>query len=100
MIAAGVLPRYQSKPCREFPPALEFARIAHCGHHRGCHQWSDSFDLGQSLTALVVRKHSPDPQIVDADAFIEEAQALGNLDQALAQQPAQPIAFGIGQQLA
>ena len=100
MIAAGVLPRYQSKPCREFPTVLEFAHIAHCGHHRGCHQWSGSFDLGQSLTALVVRKHSPDPQIVGADAFIEEAQALGNLDQALAQQPAQSIAFGIGQQLA
>jgi len=43
-----------------------------------------------------MRKHSPDPQIIDADAFIEEAQAPGNLDQALAQQPAQSTAFRIG----
>jgi hypothetical protein len=27
----------------------------------------------QTLPALVVRKHSPDPHIVDADAFVEEA---------------------------
>jgi len=64
---------------------------------RGRHQWSDSFDLGQALTALVVSKHLPDSQIVSTDAFVEEAQAPGNLDQGLAQQPAQSTAFGIGQ---
>ena len=53
-IAAGVLTRHQPQPRREFATALEFARIAYRGHHRGSHQRSDSFDLGQSLTTLVV----------------------------------------------
>jgi hypothetical protein len=41
-----------------------------------------------------MRKHSPDPQIVGANAFIEEAQAFGNLEQGLAKQPAQPRLAG------
>jgi hypothetical protein len=32
-IAAGVLTRHQFQPRREFPAALEFARIANCGDH-------------------------------------------------------------------
>jgi hypothetical protein len=45
--------------------------------------------IAEALTALVVLQHSPDPHIVGADAFIEEPQAPANLDQGLAQQPAQ-----------
>jgi hypothetical protein len=48
------------------------------------------------LTALVVRKPSPDPQIVGANASVEEAQALGNLDQSLHKQSA---ACGFGMDL-
>jgi hypothetical protein len=47
-------------------------------------------DLGQALTALVVRKPLADPQIVGAMALVEEAQALGHLDHGLAKHPAQP----------
>ena len=69
-IAAGVLTFYQPKPRREFPSALEFARITHRRHHRGSHQRTHSFDLGEPLTALVLLKHSLDSVIVGANLCV------------------------------
>ena len=40
-----------------------------------------------------------DAEIVGADALVEKAKALGNLDQRLDQEPAQPATSGLGKQL-
>jgi hypothetical protein len=89
----------QPQPRREFPSALEFARIAHRRHHRGSHQRTHSFDLGEPLTALVLLKHSLDSVIVGANPFVEEAQPLGDLLQGFAEQLTQAVTLGIGENL-
>jgi len=49
--------------------------------------------------ALVVLKHSLDPEVVGLDALVEQAQALGNLEQSLAKHFTQAVTLGLSKSL-
>ena len=54
LATAGALPRHEAEPSRQVPAILKDAGIGHSGNDRRRREWSNPFNGGQSLAALIL----------------------------------------------
>jgi hypothetical protein len=84
-----MLAGHEAQPGAEFSPVFEFVCIAHGGEQCSCDQRTDTFNPGQTLTALVLSENMFDLEVVVANALVYEIESFGHLAEHFAEKAAQ-----------